>query len=131
LDDDQGDYITTFARSTVMISDTSAIAYSYALTTGKPVIFFSKNDAAVKSIFKDVRYITDREKIGYCVDNTPALIDTLKQCFEGNGLPAVKRDFVTSLVFNRGYSFQYLVNHIDDMIEGRRVEGWWYLRDHL
>lgn len=114
-----------------MISDTSAIAYSYALTTGKPVIFYSKNNMAVKSLFKNVRYITDRDKIGYCVDNTVDLIDTLKQCFEGSGLPSDKLDFVTSLVFNRGRSFQYLIDHIDDMIEGRRVDGWWYLRDHL
>ncbi|MBT1444927.1 CDP-glycerol glycerophosphotransferase family protein [Shewanella sp. JM162201] len=131
LDAVAGDYSRTFARAAVMISDTSAIAYSYALTTGRPVIFYSVNQDMVRQTFPDISYIKDREKFGFCVDKVDDLIASLQLCLTDNWDTPERKAFRQSVVFNRGHSFEYLQQHMPNMLSGQKVEGWWYLQDHL
>ncbi|NHH91310.1 CDP-glycerol glycerophosphotransferase family protein [Pseudoalteromonas sp. MB47] len=128
LDNNKTNYIESFAKSAVMISDTSAIAFSYFLTTGKPVIFFSPDQKALKDNLGHIRYIQDREKIGYCVDNINGLIETLEKILLNNKHVPPSKD---GIIFNEGHSEQYLLENLDYILSGKKHPDWWYLQDYL
>ncbi len=129
LDANQSNYIETFAKAAVLITDTSAIAYSFALTTKQPVVFYSADQAQVKRLMPDVAYINDREKIGYCVDSVSDLIHALTQCFEvTDDIERVK--FCEQVVYHRGTSMQYLLDNLDYLLSGKKHPDWWYWLDN-
>jgi hypothetical protein len=58
-----------------MITDYSGTAYSFALTTLNPVIFFSPNeDHAVKLGYSKLNYFKDRKKIGFIVASVNSIL---------------------------------------------------------
>ncbi|WP_434952536.1 CDP-glycerol glycerophosphotransferase family protein [Shewanella sp. HL-SH4] len=129
LDSNQSDYISTFSKARVLITDTSAIAYSFALTTKRPVIFYSADQEKVKQLMPDVAYIKDREKIGYCVDSIEQLINTLTNCFnEDNDIEKI--EFCEQVVYHRGSSMQYLIDNIEYILTGKKHPDWWYWLDN-
>ena len=51
-----------------MITDLSGTAYTYALLTNNPVIFFSRNENYVnKTYYKKLNYYKNRKKIGIII----------------------------------------------------------------
>jgi hypothetical protein len=129
LDDNPTDYLDTFASACALISDTSAIAYSFALTTQKPVIFFSRNQQKVVEAMPNVAYINDREKIGYCVDTVDDLLATLKLVLTQETSKS-KVKFCEQLVYNRGTSLSYLQDNFKYILSGEKHPDWWYWHDH-
>ena len=53
-------------KNQVLITDLSGTAYTYAITTGRPVIFFNHNDKYLKKFnYHELNYFIDRDKIGW------------------------------------------------------------------
>ncbi|UPW20174.1 CDP-glycerol glycerophosphotransferase family protein [Agarivorans sp. TSD2052] len=129
IDDKRTDYIETFAKSIMMITDTSAIAYSFALTTGRPVIFFSPNQTKLQEALPNVLYIRDREHFGVCVETTQQLISAVKKILDGK--VSCNTDFVNQVVFNRGCAEKYLVDNLDYILTNKKHPDWWYLQENL
>ncbi len=58
-------YLKIYQASDIMITDMSGTAYTFALLTKKPVIFFSRNEREiVKSYYSELNFFKDRNKIG-------------------------------------------------------------------
>ncbi|MCX2767486.1 CDP-glycerol glycerophosphotransferase family protein [Pseudoalteromonas sp. B530] len=128
LDSNKSNYIESFAKSAVMISDTSAIAFSYFLTTGKPVIFFSPDQKSLKKNLSHIKYIQDREKIGYCVEGSEELLLKLDELLNKENHKPHSKD---GIIFNEGRSEDYLLENMDYIITGKKHPDWWYLKDYI
>jgi len=126
--DKSKNYINVFAKAEVIISDTSSVAFSFAVTTGRPVIFYSANQQQLLEELPDIAYIKDRQKIGYCIDNYEDLSLTLRNCFTKTRV-INKCDFRQSIVFNKGTSQQYLVDNLQYLLSGDKHPDWWYLNE--
>lgn len=131
LDTNQTQYLASFAKSFVIISDTSAIAFSFALITKRPVIFFSRNQSMLTKTLPHVKYIQDREKIGYCVENKSQLIDAINAAINKSDGMNENQDFIESIVFNPEHSMDYLQKNLHYILSGKRNSEWWYLQDHI
>ena len=58
-------YVDTYAKSQILITDMSGTAYTFAFLTLCPVIFFLPNDDAIKKYsYGNLKYFKNREKVG-------------------------------------------------------------------
>jgi CDP-glycerol glycerophosphotransferase (TagB/SpsB family) len=123
------DYMPTYSRAALMVSDTSGTAYTYAFTTGRPVIFFSPNDAEAKTRNPGVRYFEFRESVGLVAQDTDSLAAALKTALAD---PARFRSSSWGLrdrvVFNVGGASEYLVSVFDHLVRGTDIPGAIYFR---
>jgi CDP-glycerol glycerophosphotransferase (TagB/SpsB family) len=72
--DISNDYFKVYKESNFLISDLSGTAYTYALLTNNPVIFFSRNENYVnKTYYKKLNYFKNRKKIGIIIYKTKQL----------------------------------------------------------
>jgi len=77
--DNSENYIKDYLSSSIMITDISGTAYTYAFLSGNPVIFFSPNEySLVKDEYLELNYIKDRSKIGIVVEDLKKLIKAIK-----------------------------------------------------
>jgi hypothetical protein len=66
--DISSDYFKVYKESNFLITDLSGTAYTYALLTNNPVIFFSRNANYVnKTYYKKLNYYKNRKKIGIII----------------------------------------------------------------
>lgn len=78
-----GDYMKSYCRSAVMISDTSSTAFTYAFTTSRPVVFYCpRNDELLETLQPVPRYLHDRERVGLIAETPDALVASIKSCLE-------------------------------------------------
>jgi len=64
------DYFKVYSSSSIMITDYSGTAYTYALLTKNPVIFFSVNEKYInKEKYNRLNYFKDRKTIGLIANN--------------------------------------------------------------
>jgi len=131
IDDKKTDYIKSFVESAIMISDTSAIAFSFALTTKRPVIFFSPNQKELSKALPDIQYIKDRGKLGTCVENQEQLFTALEVYLNGGEHHFSTTHDCHDVIYNEGFSEQYLIDNFHYITENKRHPDWWYLRDHI
>ena len=77
--DNSENYIKEYLSTSIMITDISGTAYTYAFLSGNPVIFFSPNEYnLVKDEYLELNYIKDRSKIGIVVKDLKNLIKAIK-----------------------------------------------------
>ncbi len=63
-------YLDSYKRAKFMITDLSSTAYTFAFSTERPVIFFSKNEPNLKKdLLSNSHYFDDRNKIGKIINN--------------------------------------------------------------
>jgi len=68
--DTSDNYINIYKNSNFLITDLSGTAYTYALLTNNPIIFFSKNENYIKrTYYKNLNYFKNRNKIGKTITN--------------------------------------------------------------
>ena len=107
-------YFNSYSQSTILISDISSIAYTYAFATEKPVIFFSKNESLLKKDkFLQNNFIKDRNKIGIICNNSNKIISCTKK-IESNYNIYIKK--IKSLRKKRIMYFNQSINKIKDEI---------------
>lgn len=76
-------YIETFSRSKLMITDMSGTAYTYAYINLSPVIFFSMSENYLsKNGYKNHDFYINREKIGKVILNESELIKSINFLIE-------------------------------------------------
>lgn len=78
-------YIETFSRSKLMITDMSGTAYTYAYINLSPVIFFSMSENYLsKNGYKNHDFYVNREKIGKVILNESELIKSINFLIENS-----------------------------------------------
>ena len=78
--DTSDNYINTYKNSKFLITDLSGTAYTYALLTNNPIIFFSKNENYIKNTYyKKLNYFKNRNKIGKIITNLNQLNNAIKK----------------------------------------------------
>ena len=95
------DYFKVYSSSSIMITDYSGTAYTYALLTKKPVIFFSVNEKYInKEKYDRLNYFKDRKTIGLIANNPNGINYCLKKIlknkkkFKKNILKIKKKHFL-------------------------------------
>lgn len=72
-------YLKEFQKSDILITDLTSTAYTYAFSTLKPVIFFSKKEHLIAgNVNFNHKFFTDRTKVGSIVSNVDNIIDKIK-----------------------------------------------------
>ena len=76
--DESEDYFEVYSKSFCLITDMSGTAYTYALLTNKPVIFFSKNEKLINELgHGKLSYFEDRNKIGAIIKNSNEICEII------------------------------------------------------
>ena len=126
LDDSGTFYMDSYNASAVMISDTSSTAYTYALSTLRPVVFYSPHDdQVVAAMGSDSHFIRDRGRIGAVARDAVELVGQVRAMLDGADQ---WRDRIASyrdeVCFNLGRAEEYFVEHLEDILAARPPAGW-------
>jgi len=129
LDEAQTFYMDSYNRAAVMISDTSSTAYTYALTTCRPVVFFSPHDDKVRRIFADDSvFIRDRNRVGRVVGSVSEMVTAIAEMnADLAGWQERIAAYRAEVCFNLGRTEEYFVENIDFILEGKQHPDWFYL----
>lgn len=131
LDASRGDYLANYGRAAVLISDTSSTAFTFALTTKRPVVFFSPGNHLLKEQLGHFDYIQDREHFGVTVSDVNSLLLAIATMLENPGQYAEKiLQHSKQILFNDGCSEDYFINNISYILNNNCHPDWWYLRDN-
>jgi len=131
IDNNKMDYLLSFSKSEILITDTSSVAFSFGLITNKAVIFFSHDHDALATDFADCDFISERKYFGVCVSNSDSLIQQLKTSLANSEYNLRNHEFCQQVIYNVGSSEQYLVNNLPYILEDIKHPDWWYLQDHI
>lgn len=129
LDEAQTFYMDSYNRAAVMVSDTSSTAYTYALTTCRPVVFFSPHDAQVREIFSsESAFIRDRERVGKVVGSVAELVIAVAEMTTDMAAWEERiRQYRDEVCFNLGHTEEYFVENIEFILAGKKHPDWFYL----
>lgn len=112
------DYSETYSASALMITDLSGTGFTFALSQGRPAIFFAPNEEAEAGL--DGVHFRDRERIGRIVrkidDLVPCIEDLVKNMPEYSEQIARYRD---ETIFNVGRSREAFVEAVGAILEGK------------
>jgi CDP-glycerol glycerophosphotransferase (TagB/SpsB family) len=116
----------SYNAAAVMISDTSSTAYTYALSTLRPVVFFSPRDEeVVAAMGSDSHFIRDRGRIGAVARDVADMVGQVRAMLDSS---EQWRDRIASyrdqVCFNLGRAEEYFVEHIEAILAGRPPAGW-------
>lgn len=98
--DHTANYIASYYSSSLMITDMSGTAYTYAMLTGNPVIFLSVNeDYLYKLKYNLLNYFKDRTKIGLVATKPSLIVDYVKKAiskksFFFKNITKIKKNFL-------------------------------------
>jgi hypothetical protein len=108
-----------------MVSDLSGTAYTYSLSTLRPVVFYSAREEEVQRRYGDLRYVQDREKVGRIARNPDELAVAVRDLMARPGEWRERiRDYRDSLIYNLGSSERYFVESIADIAASRDRPEW-------
>ncbi|MBN2138005.1 MAG: CDP-glycerol glycerophosphotransferase family protein [Sedimentisphaerales bacterium] len=125
LDSNASFYMKNYSRSTVMITDMSGTAFTYAFTTLRPVVFFSHNEDTVEEAFNKVKYFEDRRKIGYVVTDIEQLVKkTTLLIDERENFSEMIREFRDAEIYNVGKAEAYFAATCNHIFEGTVQKDW-------
>jgi hypothetical protein len=118
-------YHDLYARSALMVSDFSSTAYTFALGTLSPVVFFSPNEENFPDGLENEAYCSLRKKVGAVVKNTDELVVCVKEILNNKNiyLDSIK-NFRKSFLYNPGGSEEYITNAIDLIMNNKRLLEW-------
>lgn len=126
FDNNPSEYMQSYTRSKLMITDFSGTAYTYAFTTNRPIIFFSPYDKElIENLGQNISYFKDRTKIGkvaksidelyfsieYIIDNYKYFVQNIEK-------------FRDSMVFNIGKSEDYFIKSVDIIMQNKQLKEW-------
>ena len=73
-------YLNSYSKARFLVTDFSGTAYTFAFSTLRPVIFYSKNEEnLIKTKYKNLLYFRDRQQIGYISKNIPHFIKLINK----------------------------------------------------
>jgi hypothetical protein len=128
FDDNASFYMDNYSRASLMISDVSGTAFTYAFATLRPVVFFSPNEEAVQKKYGGLRYVKDRERIGCIVSDVTDLVDKINLILRHrDDYQKAARQCREANIFNVGEAERYFVDHLEHLLTGQRNKQWTYL----
>jgi len=80
-------YINEFNKSEILITDLTSTAYTFAFSTLKPVIFFSKSEALLqKSNDSKLKFFLDRKKVGSIINKVDRIIPEINYLLKNKNI---------------------------------------------
>lgn len=128
LDGSSTFYMDSYNASAVMISDTSSTAYTYALSTLRPAVFFSPHNRQVMEVMgQDSAFIRDRERIGAIAQSAEQMVSQVRDMLNSRveWQDRIRR-YRQEVCFNIGRTEEYFVENLDYILEGRKHPDWIY-----
>ncbi len=125
-DANKSDYMSSYARSALMLTDMSGTAYTYAFTTLRPVVFFAPSQARVPGVDGQERYFRDRERVGAVVDRVEDVAGAIRGVLAGPHRERIEA-LRGELIFNVGGAERYLAENLAHMVDGTPKADWIYL----
>ena len=77
--DFRDNYLESYNKSLLMITDISGTAYTFSFLTGSPVLFFSRNEKKAVQNYSNLKHFQDRKKIGYITNDLDNLKNIVKK----------------------------------------------------
>jgi hypothetical protein len=73
-------YLKSYSKAKLLVTDFSGTAYTFAFSTLRPVIFYSKNEENLKKTkYKNLLYFRERRQIGYVSKSIPQFINLVNK----------------------------------------------------
>ncbi|OAN55989.1 hypothetical protein A6A04_10540 [Paramagnetospirillum marisnigri] len=122
VDANPSNYMATYGRARLMVTDMSGTAFTFAFTSNRPVVFFSPEDARARSDNPDVAYFEMRDQIGLVaerLEDLPAMVSTALD----SGFGGRSDELCRASVFNLDCSEQRIADLIPYMILGQDIPG--------
>jgi CDP-glycerol glycerophosphotransferase (TagB/SpsB family) len=92
--DDSHSYIDSYSRAKMLITDFSGTDYTFAYSTLRPVIFFSKKEKKfAKTKISDLFYYKDRTSVGLVSQNVNQLLNSISKINK-------RKDYNKNKIFN-------------------------------
>ena len=119
------DYLESYSRSSLMVSDVSGTAYTYALGFGRPVVFFEKTEDA--NFARGLLY-KNRLRLGRTIASDSDLPDAISLLMENyaNFTQDIK-NLRGEYIFNIGSSARYFADNIQFIFNGIKHPDWIYV----
>lgn len=127
LDMSSSSYHELYARSALMISDFSSTAYTFALGTETPVVFYSAIEDDMPAALKEESYCAQRQDVGLIAKNIDELILNAKSLLTKEESAKFARSIENlrgKYLFFAGSSERRIVEVIKDILTNRRDDDW-------
>ena len=109
--DNSHTYMDSYSKAKMLITDFSGTAYTFAYSTLRPVVFFSKNENKFsKTKIADLFFYEDRLSVGLVCQNIKQLLKSVNKINE-------KKDYNKNKIFNlRKKRIKYVNESLDQTI---------------
>ena len=123
--DDGKDYSKSYSESSMMISDISGTAYTYAFAYCKPVLFFKPKKT---SIFNQGLLFEQRDGLGEEFESESELEKIASEMYLNHHYYESRiADVRSNFIFNVGSAADYFSDNLEHIITGRKNNEWKYL----
>ena len=77
--DNSSDYLNSYEKSDYLLTDISGTAYTYVVTTKKPVFFLTINNSYIRALkYNELNYFKNMNKVGWKINSAEKIIQILK-----------------------------------------------------
>jgi hypothetical protein len=121
---DDPNYLSVWARSSVMLTDYSGGAMTYACTTGKPCLFLNPTDE-IPVLANRGGILMFTNELGLTVGNLADVIPALSELLDsGGGWLERISDFQQNAVFHPSGAANYIASIVPTLLKDENSEGW-------
>lgn len=126
VDDTKLSYMHSYNRAAVMISDTSSTAYTYALSTLRPVVFFwPEKDKIIQKFGDQSFFVSNRHEVGQVASDVDGVISSIQALIADRDIWADKiNTYRNRICFHPGQSADYIEMNIDSMLAADPQSDW-------
>lgn len=122
---DRSDYLESYSRAALMVSDMAGTAYTYAFSTLRPVAFFSHQEATVQREYGHSLFYRNRERIGLVATSLPDLVQAVRRLLaERAERGQAIRAFRDAEMYHVGQSEAEFVRTLFQIVRGEVDPGW-------
>lgn len=122
-------YMDLYARTAVLVSDFSSTAYTFALSTLRPVLFSSPGEGALPLALREEPYCRNRMEIGVIAGVPAEVVAGVRALLKDRAQYEDKiRSFRDRNIFHVGHTENYLCDMVENMISGDAPQDWDCLR---
>jgi len=129
LDDNATSYLDSYRRASLLVSDSSSTAFTFAFATGRPVLFFSPREQEMKrALGSRLRFVADRGRVGEVVTSLGDVVPVARRLLSRSGIedPSLTR-LRDEVIFNPGRAARYFLDNVDFVLSGQQHPDWHYI----
>lgn len=127
LDSKPTNYMDSYNRSALMLSDTSSTAMTYAFATGRPVVFYAPhNEQLVDTLGRELAFVHDREMVGTIATSVNHVTQQTAQHLQDTNEKKMLKAFRNEVIFNVGKAGTYFAKNIEYLLKGEKHPDWIY-----